>query len=190
MLMCLWVIRETSRCGPDILSDERKCDPSAFTAFSALKSTKHQFGSAVLECVKLKWTLISKPQNVTSHKVITKSVAWSERVRGFRAVWPISPGGRMSGRLGRPSWETSVVLLTDFTWPDWAVIPLHMLQSPQQCLKGDHLLPLKLLTPPQCTITNTHTHTHTHTRDHVSLLPPTQSQSLHNVIMWNHIPWH
>lgn len=72
-------------------------------------------------------------------------------------VWPKPPGERTSGRLGRPSREASVVLLTDFTWPDWAVVPLHMLQSPQQCPEGAHLLlPLKLLTWPtlHCTHRN------------------------------------
>lgn len=33
MLMCLWVTRETSQRGPDILGDERECEHEEFKAF-------------------------------------------------------------------------------------------------------------------------------------------------------------
>lgn len=155
MLMCLWVIRETSRCGPDILSDERKCDPAAF---AALKSTKHQFGSAVLECVKLKWTLISKPQKrhkPQSHHQVC-GLKWA-CTGFFRAVWPISPGRRMSGRLGRPSWETSVVLRLHVTWLSSHTTSYASVTAAMP--EGESPPPIKTVDPPLDTQLRIHRHT-------------------------------
>lgn len=114
--------------------------------FKALKSTS-------LVCGERLTFARTKPK-----KKVTKS-SWS-KVYGLnmcgvlglsvshatQGAW-IPSGRRASGTLGRPSRETSVVLLTDFTWPDWAVILLHMLQSPRRCPEGDHLLHLKLPNP-------------------------------------------
>ena len=114
--------------------------------FKALKSTRYQF--------RVWWKT-----NVCKDK--TKKKSWSKVYglkwtcvgflglsvsRATQGAW-IPSGRRASGTLGRPSRETSVVLLTDFTWPDWAVILLHMLQSPRRCPEGDHLLHLKLPNP-------------------------------------------
>lgn len=81
MLMCLWVMKETARCGPDILSDE----------FKALKSTQYQFGSVILECVRQLFQVQTTKQGPQSHYRVKRSVAWSEHVWGFRGCLSVVP---------------------------------------------------------------------------------------------------
>lgn len=90
MLMCLWVIREASQCGPDTLSDERERESAEF---NAVKSTKYQFGSVALQRVRTKRALSrSKPRN-KGRKVICESAAWSEHVWGFSGCLTHTPRG-------------------------------------------------------------------------------------------------
>lgn len=193
--MCLWVIRETSPCGPDILCNEKECEQSEFNALKSTKKINLPQSFRSVEGWKGLFHIGTTRQRAQSHREVC-SLKWTCNGRVFifssffffGVVWPTPPGGRTSGRLGRASWETSVVLLTDFTWPDWAVAPLHMLQSPRQRPEGNHLLASKLLTP-------THNYMQGATPphpspSHSSTSTSPQTHPFQNVIKWNRITQH
>lgn len=82
--MCLRVIKETSQCGPDILSDDDKRE------FKALKSTKYQFGLVISDqTTKRKATKSSKSVARSEH-VGFCFFCLTQTPRGTH-VWQIRP---------------------------------------------------------------------------------------------------
>lgn len=157
MLMCLWVMKETSQRGPVILGYERERQHEEFKAFPT------KLISLWLGCSLQRRSERSLPRSVLpnwSCQVTLELVAWSEHAVCSLFSWggcrvDVPPDPPFTLPWGAHVWRIRPTILeivcglplTDFTWPDWAAAPLHMLQSTRRCPRGDRPLRFRVSDP-------------------------------------------